>query len=80
MNLILHWKKDFFSSSYSIYSADGKIGQLNENPIYPITNNQSLITLPHYSYLKQVTGLPWAAWYILPAMVMLVTTKIIRTE
>ena len=32
MNSILHWKKEFFTNSYSIYSADGKIGQLNENP------------------------------------------------
>jgi len=31
MNSVLHWKKPFFNNVSSIYSADGKIGELVEN-------------------------------------------------
>ena len=58
MNFILHWKKEFFSSSYSIYSADGKIGQLNENPWKQSAegecNNRKYLFRTR-GFLKQVT-------------------------
>ena len=31
MNSIIHWKKPIFNNASSIYSADGKIGELTEN-------------------------------------------------